>query len=194
MYIWRFFKKPQIDRDELPERIAIDDLYPLYAFTVEKSLAKRFMKERDMNKFIVRKSKVTKEEYSEYGMRYRSQLLILMKLQTFMNKYTDEEREDNVEVLLTQSEYQFSVELFNSIADENWWINNQYCCPLIFNQDIIDALKEIDFVLSYKIFSIDSNSAERVANFCDIDDYSGPDWEIDQLAYFISLFGDSFKK
>lgn len=194
MYIWRFFKKPQIDRGELPERIAIDDLYPLYAFTVEKSLAKRFMKERDMNKFIVRKSKVTKEEYSEYGMRNRSQLLILMKLQTFMNKYTDEERQERIEVLLTQSEYQFSVELFNSIADENWWINNQFCCPIIFNQDIINALKEIDFILTYKIFSSDNTLAEQVASFCDIDDYSAPDWETDQLAYFISLFGHLFKK
>lgn len=147
-----------------------------------------------MNKFIIRKSKVTKEEYSEYAMRNRSQLLTLIKLQTFIDKYSENERQEMIEVLLTQSEYQFSVELFNSIADENWWINNRYCCPLIFKRSIIDALKRIDFVLSYKIFSTDNDLAERVASYCDIDDYSGPDWEIDQLAYFISLFGDSFKK
>jgi hypothetical protein len=85
MKLYKFFKIPEKnERDDTD----IEDKYVLYAITNNKKLAKRFKKERNMNKFIIKVHEdITKEEYSEIcnSSNNRSAVLELHDLLTVLD-------------------------------------------------------------------------------------------------------------
>jgi hypothetical protein len=189
MQLWRFFKKPSIDADDVPTVLTITDRYPLYAITCDKKLAKRFQRERNSDKFIIKKTKVDKAEYAEYAMRNRSCVLCIQKLTTVKNKNTKDQEILDVEVLLTTAEYQICKEPMILIGDDSWWTNTAYEVPnpYIFNTEVTKALRYFDYIMLYKLFV---ESAEMMEQD---DDYSVPQWYIDELAYFVDIYQDTFR-
>lgn len=193
MKVWRFYKKPETDIDKIPDSVSIIDKYPLYAITCEKKLAKRFMKERNMDKFILRTDNdAEKEEYSYFANSHRSTVLELHKLDTV----DVNDKVISVEVLMTMNEYQYVEETMNvPLFDESWW----YPMPMpnIFNKDIRKALRKLGYTQAYKLYLGTAEYGKKplipeLINEED-DDYSAPPWMVDQLSYFISIFSDLFK-
>ena len=200
MYLWRFFKKPDTPEEDIPMSVTSTDKYPLYAITNQKLFAQRFKSERNMNKFISMKTEVDKEEYIEYASLSRGCVLELHKLTTVKNKYKKDQVLFDVEVLITNQEYQLCVEPSFNLTDEYWW-STYAISPYIFNKKIMKALKNLDYGIAYKLFNYDGElistdidlSIKKSLGFNENDDYCGPSWEIDILNYFISIYGETFK-
>lgn len=185
MYIWRFIKKPdELNDDNVPAMIK----YNIYAITSSKKLAKRFQEERNMSQFIIRKSKVSKEEYAEYAMAHRGKVLTLQSLLTADNKNKKNQHKERIEVLLTQDEYVNCTNPSLEIEDEGWWINYaDFLSPYRFNDKIVDSLRYLDYNMLYKLMV----SPPCIAD--EDDDYEAPDWLHDELQFFITVYGNTFK-
>lgn len=185
MHLWRFFKKPEINDEKEFDDLPISQKYPLYAITGDKKMAKRFQEERDMNKFIIRKSKVTREEFSEFALQNRQAVLSIQNLLT-SNDNNERPGHMNVQVLLTQMEYQICAEPNISITDEYWWNTVNIADPLLFNDNIKESLNNLDYINLFMLFNGN-------IDYYDEKDYEPPNWNIDQLAYFILIYGNLFK-
>lgn len=185
MNIWRFYKKPDTKREDIPTNIAISDLYPLYAVTCKKDYAERFKEERNMDLFIVRKSKIEKGDYSEFANMNRSSVLDIHTLYTVENKYTKSHKVIDVDMLITEAEYRMTGDdAIINLTDESWWVNNT-ANPVLFNKKIRRALSYLDYEISFKLFCM---------AFDDDVDYSAPDWTMDSLAMFVNMYGELFKR
>lgn len=186
MHLWRYIKKPtdvELKEDDFPSI----SKYNLYALTVDKELAKRFEKERDMNRFIKRVTKVSKEEYAEFANSHRGKVLTLQKIRTVENKNTNSQRIFNVELLVTQDEYQFAKEPQIPINYEGWWTSLD-TFKLLFNKKIMKALEYLDFIDGYKLFDMGEQMTYEESLYNKLSE-----WKYDELAYFITLYGDTFK-
>lgn len=182
MQCYRFYKKPT-NLEEMPERISLSDKYPLYALTANKKLAKQFKKERNMDMFIVQKSDIDKETYSVFANQNRSTVLEPCKLITCIDKYKKTQRMEDVELVLTYAERQVVEEGQLFIFEENWWRMYYANSPFIFKEEYVRALAKIDFIDFYKLYNSDVYLDQY-------DDYSVPNYYIDELAYFLSIYGD----
>lgn len=193
MQVWRFYKKPEVDLESIPDSVSITDKYPLYAVTCEKKLAKRFMMERDMDKFIVRTDDdAEKEEYSQFANMNRSTVLDIYKLET-SNK---DNEVITVDVLMTFNEYQYVKEtMCVPLFDENWWYTMPN--PNLFNKSIKKSLRKLGYIQAFKLYNSGTNEygATRTDFLLDEedDDFSAPPWMVDELSYFINIFSTLFK-
>lgn len=178
MKIWRFYKKPDGKDDT-------DQQYDLYALTNDPKIAKRFMSERDMNKFI---TKVTKEDNETYVKLANDNLSLVLSPYKFATKklngsglYTIE----RIEILATDYEHESCDSEYVS-ASFDQFINE---CPdyRIFKRKIVDALRTLEYVSQYKIYNMHATID------CLDDDFSAPDLAIDEVGAFINIYGDLFK-
>lgn len=190
MKLWRFFKK-DVDPNNIDEFAELDlkTKYPLYATTTNKSKAKAFMKQRNMDLFIVRVSEIEQDEYIEYIHKQgaRGTDLVEKELLTIRNKYTDDAEDYQVSMMLTLNEKTIVDEPYFMMDDE-WWLS---CAPhpLIFNKRLRKALKMIDYNTIYKLITTDPD--ERITDMdCDI---PSPDWVYDEVGVFIALSGETLK-
>lgn len=187
MRCYRFYKKPTLSKEETPERVSLSDKYPLYGLTCKKKIAKRFMEERDMDKFIIRKSNVDRETYSELANRNRSAVLEEFDLLTCVNKYKQNQSMEKVNLILTYGEIQTIDEPQLYILDESWWNTYYMNSPFIFKEEYVKALQKIDFIDFYKLFSTDPNL------YGVYDDYSVPNYYVDELSFFLAIYGELMK-
>lgn len=178
MKVWRFYIKEQ-------EETTHAEKYNLYALTNHKKYAEQFQRERNMKKFVIKTSKMSREEYSALGNQnnncvLREEKLITKDIENGL--YTHRE----VKILLTYYEYQCSSgeDAYISINTPEWW----YGIPTykIFNDSTIKRLRLLYYVGMYKIMS-DNPQLNH-----DDDDYSVPDVYTDELAMFIRTFGKTF--
>ena len=179
MRLYKYFLKNLPPEDDDVE-YTLSDQYPLYAFTADKKLAKRFEKERNMDKFIKIVSKVSREKYIEYGETNRNHDLSLYKLAT-----SRKESESGVATLvMTLIEYQCVDPELASVAlyDDNFWCSEYHCPPYVYKTKIQKALDFIDYSKIYKIYF---NPDENVDADFDVK-------KIDQYNYFLDKFQDIF--
>lgn len=179
MRLYKYFLK-NLPPEEEDVEYTISDQYPLYAFTVDKKLAKRFEKERNMDKFIKIVSKVSREKYIEYGETNRNHDLSLYKLAT-----THKESESGVATLvMTLIEYQCVDPDVVSVAlyDNDFWCSKYHYPPYVYKTKIQKALDFIDYSKIYKIYF---NPDENVDSEIEVR-------KIDQYNYFLDKFKDIF--
>ena len=181
MKIWRFYLKPK--KNDSNER------YNLYAITNNKKYANYFMNTRNMDRFFVKCTKEDKETYSNFANDNRSNVLDEFEL---VCRHIGNDKllcHKRIKVVITFYEYQcvngdeFQCEITSS---PDWWIRaGDY---KKFNNKLKNALRILEYINSYKIYSMPFGSLDE-----EDDDYSAPDIWIDELGALISLFGDTFK-
>lgn len=193
MQIWEFFKKPD-DRRVINE--SLEHKYMLYAITNKKSYAKRFMQDRDMDKFIIQKHKdVSKEEYAELANSERQSVLDVHEIMTVpKNKHTGSSIERR-EVLITYWEWQILEEPVLLFDDESFWQKMPF--PLIFKDKYVENLKNFQYINFYKIFlgcCIPEHATQMFERYGIDDDYGySIDIEYDQLSVLMDGIYDTLK-
>lgn len=187
MKLWRFFKK-EVDSDNIDDGVERDvsTKYPLYATTTDKNKAKVFMKQRNMDVFIVRVSDIERDEYLEYMQGVRGTDIIEKELVTVKNKYTDKMKEMYVNMMVTMNE-KVVIEEPYFLQEQDWWLF-EAPSPLIFNKSIQKALKMLDYNILFKLFT-----NESLPEFDEDDDIPAPAWLYDDVGVFISICGDTLK-
>lgn len=196
MKLWRFYYKPTEEELEDSERISTSDKYPLYAFSHDKKIVDKFMSERNLDRFIVKKSSVDREDLENFSKKYRGKALIKYQMGTVLKKYTKDEKSFSIEYAITVDEKLIIEEIYEgngpkSLGDITWWYNLAPP-PEIFKKEIVEALRYLDYNMIYKIYNKVSFSG-GVEEMYEDDDYSAPDWTYDDFAYFINLFGNTLK-
>ena len=180
MRVWRFYFKQ--------ERADNKNKYDLYAVTNNKKYAKKFMSERNMNLFIVKSSKVTKEEFLKFANDNRGALLDYYELVTKSIDNNHKYTHTKVKVLATEYEWQScdSDTVLNDILIDNDW--SGAISYKVYKDKIIKSLRVLEYVSSYKLYNYTSTLIDPVD-----DDYSAPDMWVDELGTFLRIFGSTFK-
>lgn len=204
MRIVKFYRKPDKEdkRMIMNPNISNKEKFPLYALALTKKDAKRFKEERDMDKFIIVKDNIDeseKERYFESINKHpdlRQAVLTPMKLSTIVDKYTEKARKVEVELMMTETEYR---EVHNGDIDENveivsplWWTCWDSRGVRALKQKYIDALDVMDFSTIQR-FNLNDKFINGQNAMNDMDDWSFPDWNWDELAVFLYRNGWSFK-
>lgn len=201
MKIWRFYKKPKKDSTKRD--------YELYAITNNKKMAEEFIATRNMDLFLMKKSKEDKEDWIDFANENRGAVLDYYKLLT-SSEDTDEDviTTRQVKTLLTYFEWQ------NCDTDQmdppelqpEFWINMP---PYpIFNDELIEALRNLEYLAAQRFYFglYGSNNAlndlisdiQKETNTSIFDyelqdedeegDYSAPNIAVDELTLFIHTF------
>ena len=195
MKLYKYYKIPPSDEDNYSKSMHIMDRYPLYAFTNDKKLANRFEKERKKEMFIRTVDKgLSREEYSNFAIDHRGSDLKLQKMVTVRHKNTNRQTVTNIRMVLTQNEYICCNEPLMLITDESWWDEITHCAlanPYVFKPEIREALRILQYNVSFKLFNQDINIMDFIDE--EDDDYEAPNFIIDEVAVFIKLYGDTFK-
>lgn len=185
--VYRFYSKPNENLVEVNDDLDIEDLYPLYAITDKKEYAKRFMEERDMDKFIMRKSKMEKEEYVTYANMNNGCILNIYNYMHFPNKYVD--GPEDVPILSTWFEKDIvQSHLDDQLSEINEDMDYDFF-PFILSKKYIKALEKLEFISFWKIYGNKSKwdglYTEEEEN--ELLDYSYPSVTYDELAMFIHI-------
>lgn len=177
--VWRFYTKGGIDNDEK---------YHLYAITNRKDFAKQFQEERDMDKFIVKKSEEYFDDWKELAREAGDAVLDIRDLQTRHETDTNTYSTIGVPILCTMYEYQTADADFAElpIMTEEFWF--QMPNLGIFNSKLINALKILEYHRYYRLFviALQQNNDED-------DDYAAPNTDIDEVGILVSTFSNLFK-
>lgn len=189
MQCYRFYKIPKDDSHskEYYEKYRLDQ-YPIYALTNDKKLAEKFIKQRNMDRFICCKSKMDKEEYSILANRYRSTVLKEEELFTVVDKYTKEAEKMDIKVVMTYDEYISVCDdpvipcFMNDVAF--WALPGTVAAHIsIFKKKFQKALDYVFWRDNYKLMA-----QYGIINLDD--DYSAPDYYVDELELFVDTYGE----
>lgn len=180
MKIWRFYI--------LPENNNIKKSYDLYALTNDKEKAKMFMKTRNMDKFLVKCTKEDSETYANFANENYDHILDFHDMSTKQELGNGFYGRKKVTVLCTNYEYMCSTDEYQvdgCFANEGYW--RASVPSKIFNNKIRESLKTIQYTDTRKIYlgEVDED---------DDDDFSAPEYYIDELATFTSTFKHTFLK
>ena len=182
--IWAFYLSPK-DSNVVPSMAMSEKGLTLYALTNNKKLAKRFMKERDMNKFHLKKMTITEEEWDDMSKIEGDHILDLRYLTTRQYKGDDLPlTQFDILVLCTMYEYQESDSDFVQLweTSEDFW---SLCPnPRIFNKKIQKALSILQYKAWFDIVNVTSNAPIE---------YDAPNTTVDEFGVFVSLFYRTFK-
>lgn len=184
MKVWRYYFKP--DENDSNKR------YDLYAITNDKSLAKQFEKERNMDKFIKRCTNEDRETYADVANDNRASVLNVRSFVTRTVLPNGTIQHTDADILCTDYEYQTikdGAETASYVTTEDYWWHASKHSYMAFKNKIINALRLLEYVAHYKLYNLSFD----VAIDPDDDDYSAPDLWIDEVGVFISTFKDTFK-
>lgn len=182
MKVWRFYIIPEKDNEKRR--------YDLYAITNNKEFAKKFKKERDMNKFVVRSTNETKESYAEFA---NNNLSYVLDYRTFITKTITENKKyttTDVKILSTFYEQQCcdsNIQVMEALDTSEWRDAIPY---KVYKKKIEEALRVLEYVAHYKVYTLEFSGRYVDPND---DDYSAPDIWYDELGLFIKLFRHTFK-
>lgn len=119
--------------------------YPLYAWTKKKNVAKRFMLQRDMKRFInINIHKDRGEEFDKWAKSHHGYKLDYYDVETYINRNTDEQDVQFAEVVATDSEMVMLDEVVESgsiLAD----LVEDYIPLEIFSPEVQEAMDAIGF-------------------------------------------------
>ena len=180
MKVWKIYIK-NIDKDTDTRK------YELYAITKDKDILEEFKQTRNMDNFIIKKGNFEKAEYVEFVNDNRGLVLSRQKLATKGISDDGKYIKKTIEVVMTEFEYQNSdTEYVEFIfSDNNWWDYFHEKDLIQFKPKLKLALDKLFFFDHQKIFD------EHRMPFLE-DDYSAPDYEIDQFEFFIMNYKELF--
>lgn len=195
MQCYRFYKIPDKKRKgelEQYNEYNLEDVYPLYAITNDKTLAEKFMSQRNMDRFLLFKTKMKRKDYAIYANRRRNTVLKEASLITAINKGTKKEKTINVKVVMTEDEDMMITDdpYIPCIQnDDGFWscIGSIICNTSIFKKKYKKALEYIFWKDHYKLYV--QYFIQNLDIDDEADDYSVPSYYIDELGLFVDTFG-----
>lgn len=180
---------------------------PIYAITCNKEYAKRFERERNMNHFIkVVENGFTKEDAKEFVNAHPGTRLEEMSYGIYQgvgkNIYTPVKY---IDILSTNAEYaDVSSRAEGGICGVVEFNKITLPYPYNYKNKYVDALETLEFLNTWKYLEYGCNFGDSFAlkkvNGKDVDEipdiyddgFDFPDAVIDEVALFISLYGDMF--
>lgn len=177
MRVWRFYLKNKEEKG-----------YELYALTNKKDMAKEFMSIRDMDIFVVVKTKMDESEWLEVSTENRLAILRRTDLVTRVVNDNGLIGTEKVDVILTEYEIQACDGDYNIsvLLDEEYWYNE---APpyTIFQEEYQNALREIGYNADYNFHKSmhDEVVEPEVMDF--------PNTWIDELSLFLKTFSYTLK-
>ena len=190
--VYRFYQKYDDNILDANMDLDIQDKYPLYALTNNKKLAKEFMNQRNMDMFILRKSKMEEDEYITFANRNSSSVLSPYE-------YTYYDRNNNFKecdttIVSTWNER----EILSAIMDDTAQIDETLSydvVPFIFDKKYVKALDTLGYVAFWKLYGNVNKYrdvlTEEELDFAD--DYSFPDVKYDEVSLFINMYSYTMK-
>lgn len=188
MKLWTFYIKSDI----LNKHGVYEKKYTLKAFTNNKEYALIFAELRDIKKFIVRKHKVTKEEYVEFANEHRGEKLDLYNVTVRKSGKHTTENSMNIDMLLTFDEHAYISEPPFILEDSSFWDGAPF--PYVFKNKYFDALNSIQYVSYIKIMKDIFNLPHVYTKFLDEgdDDYTAPEFVLDPISLLLDISDDNF--
>lgn len=182
MKIWRFYKTPENTKIHVDEK-DMKQMYPLYAVTQSRKMAKKFKEQRNMNKFIEKCSNVDDEISDQFIMANRSKMI----LEDYFETVIEDERGNAdpvfIKVVHTENEQEYLTELTDSSQILN--MVSHYIPTEIFT----DSIREDLVRLKYHEFVNYRN--EGIAN--SPDGVFMTSFQFDMFRTFMLIYGDTFK-
>ena len=121
----------------------------LYAYTNKKILAKTFRQTRKMEMFIIKEKEMNDEEFYQLCSRRSSQLLLKSTLLT--KDFSCYNNCGTVSIVLTKHEEETAVFMSDKLYEQMYRSMTEYA--LLFNDEIMDALKLLGYYDFYKFNS-----------------------------------------
>ena len=180
MKIWKFIKKP--GKDDPFQYDNIEYKYPVYAIASNKKDAKEFIRTRNQDKFIKIVHDLEEDEYTEYLNAHRGKLLSNVKLETIKGKNTNNQIPMEVDVLITDSELNFVMEMVDTAGILN--IIKNWIPIDIFRDDIREALSNLNYDKAATFSGYGNVNA-------DFDMIYEIGYSFDQFGTFLALYGDT---
>ena len=182
--IWAFYISPH-DNDIVPNMAMSEKGSTLYALTNNKKFAKQFMRERNMDKFRLKKMEISEEDWDNMSKIEGDHILDLRYLTTRLYKGDDLPlTQFDILVLCTMYEYQESDSDFAQLYEtsEDFWTS----CPnpRIFNKKMQKALSVLQYKAWFDIVNISIDAPIE---------YDAPNTTVDEFGIFVSLFYRTFK-
>ena len=203
MKLYKFYRitsKSSIENLSNPD---ISDKYTFYAFTIDKHIANRFIKERDMKKFIKVVSKVSKDEYFEFLKSDGNEAQLLREIEYKHTTYPSSDmNRDNVG--------EYSVEILSTLDEKNFveMSDGSYLeyldgmsrfFPFILKKKYLNHLKTLEYLSLFKFIAPMDDTVkslmteDELYNYGDDNDWDTPMTRCDELGLFVYYFGDTFK-
>lgn len=198
MKIYCFFQYDKnMSRDEyislMKRGFKRKDINSLYAITNKKKFAKKFMEERNMNKFLMFKYDIEENLYIELANKRRG---IVLDEYNYRYYPRVKENSDDSKVVSILSTYMERMTI-DSQADQSLLgfsesINFQD--PFCLKKDLLNDLRTLEYVTMYKMYIANSLSFDSKYIPIDEEGYlEMPAVLIDELQLFILNFGKLFK-
>ena len=185
MNLTQFFLKPNNETD-----------YPsIYAISNDKELIKEFKNSRNMNKFIIRNIKISKEEFNSIKKKH---LNYFLKKSFFKTYNMNSSLPKVVHIITTYKEeldvFQKSDVIITSYLPD--FPDEMYT----FNDNITEILKKLVYYNMLSFYAVEKKWQYENMIYFENDigegdyEYTGDDFfEIDELNLFIKLYGDTLK-
>ena len=195
--VYRWYKRI-VDETlyESSKHLLLEDRYPLYAITADKKMREQFNRERNPEHFIEIKSRMTKEEFRDYGNKNRGNILEYIEYQTFDHREGRRVIMRPVKVLSTQNEYELTECYGEGLTDDTQSHGMTFFnAPWILKTAFLDALNTLKY---FKFWAL--NRPEEVENLpesmkkYDVEaDYDAPNIYIDEYKIYVELFWESYR-
>ena len=197
MKLYKFYKKPDNEHIIYDDIFSVKDKYPLYAFTNNKEFCQIFINQRNMEKFIMITSKVTKEEFVDYANTNRACMLDMneyMHLGEYVNKKRIRTNSKKVRILSTWQEKEMCEQGLEDSAITLSEYVEYVAIPYLFKKKYIDALSLIEYTSFWKLVGNSETVMDILNDGEESDmDYSAPNVLYDEFKIFIKLHGYTFK-
>lgn len=201
MYIHKFYKKPSDDYNL--DDINIEDRYPLYAFTDDKKMCNKFMKERNMDLFIYIKSEATKELYVNFANKYSGSKLDEYEYYYKDPRYISKKEKRSADewlvakIVSTWTERAMISDITEIGLSEGEGGMDYRGNPFILKKKYFNALRKLQYVDLWKVYTNMKEDAIYTVNRLGLDeetelDYSTPDISYDELELFLFQYGWMF--
>lgn len=189
MKLWTFY---YINKDMLNKDGVYETGYDLFAFTNNKEYALMFIETRDASKFIIRKHKVTKEEYTAYANEHLGKKLDLYKVSIRDNGKHTTEGVIPVDILMTYDEHAYIDEPAFVVEDPGFWDGAAF--PFVFKDKYVKALDGFEYVKLFKFFKNMFDMDPVYTQFLNEneDDYEAPDFTLDPFTLLLDVSNDTF--
>ena len=195
--VYRWYKRI-VDETlyESSKHLLLEDRYPLYAITTDKKMRAQFNRERNPEHFIEIKSKMTKEEFQDYGNKNRGNILDYIEYQTFDHREGRKVIMRPVKVLSTRNEYDLMECYGEGLTDTDQPQGMQFFdAPWILKTEFLNALNVLKY---FKFWALNRpDEVKKVPDSMkkyDIEaDYSAPNFHIDEYKLYVELFWESYR-
>lgn len=168
---WIFYIKEKYKDDTYKELY-----HRIYAYTDNKEYAKEFEIFHDMEKFIKKEVKLSREEVRILAMHAKKEFLQPCMLTT-TSKNSNVEK---IKIIITEGEQQLLIANVSNLANTRL-IKATVEVPFIFSKKVYKALYDLKYVLLYAGTDVDNSFIKGTLH-------------IDELAVYANIFEDILKK